>query len=391
VATYAPFVEGQPDDGVSQNCGATYTHPTTGERGLRDLGCSSDRDFVCEVAPDSAPSPFNGSLCADFPDGCPCDLYTSDAKVYALCPSALDLRSHDSYCARLGMTAARPTSEQDGRRLLQLAREQLTAVRYALDLDGDGNGGWRWGDGSALTYDLWDTLDGEPDNGGQTCMAMWADDGMLWHDTACTSDMPIVCEMPRAVEPGCTDNDGDGYGAGCSLGADCDDTDWSRNPSRPDVCDGEDNDCSGQPDDDNDRCACEEVSVTPAAPDGGVGASTTYRLCDEALSWPRAHNRCLAQGGDLASIDDAETNLALIAEAQGRGLTAPWFGLNDRASEGTFVWADGTTPAFTYWGPNEPNDSGGEDCAQLYYSNADNTGSWNDQSCTSSYDYVCRP
>jgi hypothetical protein len=59
------------------------------------------------------------------------------------------------------------------------------------------------------------------------------------------------------VIPPCTDADGDGF---CAQTNDCDDANAQVNPSEPEVCDGLDNDCDGQPDDGN--------------PGGGAACST---------------------------------------------------------------------------------------------------------------------
>jgi hypothetical protein len=69
-----------------------------------------------------------------------------------------------------------------------------------------------------------------------------------------------------------------------------------------------------------------------------------------------------------------------------------WIGGNDMATEGTFLWEDGTafadTPGAIQWGPGEPNDSSSqEDCVQLYKSDSE----WylNDVPCAVVHYSVC--
>ncbi len=48
-----------------------------------------------------------------------------------------------------------------------------------------------------------------------------------------------------ALVPMCVDEDEDGYGAGCDLGADCDDADPAVSPGNIESCNGGDDDCDG--------------------------------------------------------------------------------------------------------------------------------------------------
>jgi len=74
----------------------------------------------------------------------------------------------------------------------------------------------------------------------------------------------------------CNDNDGDGYGEGCDLGSDCDDTDPYVNPGMEEICgDGIDNNCDGQIDED---CG------TLAAP-SGLKAKQPGRAPKVGLEW----------------------------------------------------------------------------------------------------------
>lgn len=97
----------------------------------------------------------------------------------------------------------------------------------------------------------------------------------------------------------------------------------------------------------------------------------------ESSTWTDAEARAVSLGGHLATVDDAAENEFLRAAVLGfdgadrRG----WIGLNDFATEGTFVWSSGAPVNFTNWNPGEPNDSGGaEDAVEMFGSN----GEWND-------------
>ncbi|KAM9830382.1 alpha-N-acetylgalactosamine-specific lectin-like [Syngnathus typhle] len=114
-----------------------------------------------------------------------------------------------------------------------------------------------------------------------------------------------------------------------------------------------------------------------------------FRVVGEDRTFDDAELACQAIGGNLASILSAVEHvviLALVDKELGATQTA-WIGFTDQATEGTFVWNDGSPSGFTaFEGAQAPN-SDPEDCVVT------NTGTdtlfWNDVDCTSTVPYVC--
>jgi gliding motility-associated-like protein len=98
-------------------------------------------------------------------------------------------------------------------------------------------------------------------------------------------------------------------------------------------------------------------------------------------NWNTAQSQCAAVGATLVSICSAAENTAVQNAAVAAGLTGGlWIGYTDQASEGNWVWADGSPCSYTNWNAGEPNNSNcagstaGEDGAIMQMSN----GKWND-------------
>jgi gliding motility-associated-like protein len=84
-------------------------------------------------------------------------------------------------------------------------------------------------------------------------------------------------------------------------------------------------------------------------------------------------------GANLISVQSASENNCIVTELNNNGFSGViWIGFNDGASEGSFVWYDQSPVVYTNWSGGEPNNSGDEDCVQIYPN-----GMWNDLGCSS--------
>ena len=102
-------------------------------------------------------------------------------------------------------------------------------------------------------------------------------------------------------------------------------------------------------------------------------------------NWPGAEQIAVSLGGHLATINDAAENNWIFTNFSAFGgiERTLWIGLNDSASEGTWVWVSGQPVTFLNWSPIEPNSGGGvfpdEDHAIIWHpSSGFPPGSWND-------------
>ena len=163
-------------------------------------------------------------------------------------------------------------------------------------------------------------------------------------------------------------------------------------PTGMEHCDGIDNNCNDQIDE-------------QACPDGCMGVANRgvgYMLCygqDQNRSWNEAETACEARGMQLARVDDASQDvwirkIAMQANVAGR----VWIGANDLQREGTWQWIDGTVfwmgevngrPVdnhYSNWAAEQPNNDGTEDCAAIYLP----VDAWIDTECGSHYSFLCQ-
>ncbi|XP_056423932.1 pulmonary surfactant-associated protein D-like [Hyla sarda] len=96
-----------------------------------------------------------------------------------------------------------------------------------------------------------------------------------------------------------------------------------------------------------------------------------------------AKSTCTMAGAQLASPQNSDENQAVLAIRTQYGVS-PFLGINDIMTEGTFRYSNGEVISYTNWAPNEPNQSGAENCVEMY-----ETGKWNDRSCGEKRLVIC--
>ncbi|XP_035662118.1 CD209 antigen-like protein C [Branchiostoma floridae] len=129
---------------------------------------------------------------------------------------------------------------------------------------------------------------------------------------------------------------------------------------------------------------------------------TCYKAFNSFKTWTDADAYCRTQGpgGMLAMAKDSGINSFLIslkdAASNSWGF---WFGLNDRAREGSWKWPDGSSlGSYKYWSPIEPNNGGknwwgtplgNEDCVEFFRTGWRNSN-WNDADCGKTRYFICQ-
>ncbi|XP_067660797.1 C-type lectin BfL-2-like [Haliotis asinina] len=108
-----------------------------------------------------------------------------------------------------------------------------------------------------------------------------------------------------------------------------------------------------------------------------------YRFYTEAKEWLSAQRKCESAGANLVHIHDDKAR-DVMRSFISNGVI--WIGLNDRASEQSWVWADGSAMTSNYWNPGEPLTSRDSNCVSY---NPHRSGGWDDVMCTNKYRFVC--
>lgn len=121
------------------------------------------------------------------------------------------------------------------------------------------------------------------------------------------------------------------------------------------------------------------------------GAEVCAINLKKQLAWADAKAECEKIGATLPIISNAPENADILKVKTQMNLGEAWLGLNDIATEGSYIWTDGT-PAKNYvnWAGGEPNNGGvpnnmnDQDCIRMY-----SNGQWDDLGCSALQNVFC--
>ncbi|XP_063084441.1 CD209 antigen-like protein C isoform X2 [Cavia porcellus] len=110
-----------------------------------------------------------------------------------------------------------------------------------------------------------------------------------------------------------------------------------------------------------------------------------YFFSKSQKSWHDSITACKEEGAELVIVESAEEQSFLQQTSKSKGIM--WMGLSDLNKEGTWHWVDGSplSGSFAdYWNKGEPNNVGGEDCAEF------KDDGWNDSRCENANFWICK-
>ncbi|XP_043310866.1 C-type lectin domain family 19 member A isoform X2 [Cervus canadensis] len=128
-----------------------------------------------------------------------------------------------------------------------------------------------------------------------------------------------------------------------------------------------------------------------------------YRFFPLNKTWAEADFYCSEfsigrKSAKLASIHSWEENVFVydLVNSCVPGIPADiWTGLHDHRQEGKFEWTDGSPYDYSYWDGSQPDDGvhadpEEEDCVQIWYRPTSALRSWNDNTCSRKFPFVCK-
>jgi hypothetical protein len=122
------------------------------------------------------------------------------------------------------------------------------------------------------------------------------------------------------------------------------------------------------------------VAVNDATYAINVSRWPAYSVNSTAVTWAQARTACVAAGGNLAVVGDAQES-AIYGSLGARY----WIGGSDAAQEGRWRWVTGAALTYTNWGAGQPDNAGGVQDALAIRAD----GTWADENASILLPYLC--
>jgi uncharacterized repeat protein (TIGR02543 family) len=257
-------------------------------------------------------------------------------------------------------------------------------------------GTWSWVTGEPFVFTRWET--GQPDNLNNSDYAAVAGDlggtSGKWYDyRAITTRDGYILESGYSTNPSDADSDDDGLLDGAEMTAGTNpfvaDTDGdgltdtqevNLTHTNPKLADSNSNGINDALDDQDSDGLGNLVEISTHGTDPRKADTDSDGLSDsEELSHPGryftliegsfTHAQAAADAanrrGRLASFPNANDFTRAAAKARKTNQGYLWFGLSDAATEGTWLWSDGSAPTYARWLNGQPDGSNTENHAVL--------------------------
>jgi len=135
-------------------------------------------------------------------------------------------------------------------------------------------------------------------------------------------------------------------------------------------------------------CKAEATVAQAPCPEGAYlyqNSACFWLDQNHTYTWYAALSACSERGLHLASVHSQLEHDFIDGLSHDQLL---WIGLSDLASEGDFVWSDGSAVDYTNWRRAQPNGGDAHDCG--YMGGGAWDGELSDYACSNTYGVVCR-
>jgi len=134
-------------------------------------------------------------------------------------------------------------------------------------------------------------------------------------------------------------------------------------------------------------CKAEATVAQAPCPEGAYlyqNSACFWLDRNQTYTWHDALSACSERGLHLASVHSQLEQDFIWGLSYDKHL---WIGLNDLASEGDYVWSDGSAVDYTNWHSGQPNGADAQNCAIMV---GVYDGEWGDYPCSNTHGVVCR-